>query len=168
MGTTSAGRAELFAAVAPHIKALHHELVDALMPQIDKLLERVRADAITRIDAAFAIAPEVVDGEAGPAADDPSPEPSPRRRKEGTSRASVAAPAGSGRRCRSCRELGHRANHCPNATTVQIETKPPKSERAPAIVNKPPPVVNGEPPPLSKSDRFARIEAAARRRGADE
>lgn len=64
------------------------------------------------------------------------------------------------RRCKICRQPGHRADRCP-----EREQPAPIVNAAPVAVNKPAPSPPSPPPPsAAKRDRFARIEAAARAR----
>jgi hypothetical protein len=83
-----------------------------------------------------------------------------RQRAEEGARAVEEAPAAEPvkqpRKCRLCRQPGHRADRCPNA-----EQTPASAEQAAPSLNTRPQTSS---PPPSKLDRFARIEAAARAR----
>lgn len=125
--------------VAPVIRAFSDQVVELVLAETEQLLEQAKAAAL----AAF-----VGDRDLKPA------KKPVRARKARKPRApvvvEVAPVTKKPRRCSRCDEVGHRSDRCPLGVSL-----PEALDRQTA-----------SPPPVTKSDRFSRIEQAARvRRG---
>lgn len=161
-------------AVAPFVERLKNDLVKVAVAELGARLENARTYAIERLRADLEGKTDGAKLDAGPTDSDRDRAALPRRTPDRRSAVDRDAGAGDDQRdrrrdpegthpsspstaavkqlrlCRACRQPGHRSDRCPNGDR---DIKPAN-------------VISASPPPLgaNRTDRFARIEAAARTR----
>lgn len=139
------------ALVEPVMRAFGDQVVELVHAQVERMLEQAKTRALEALTASFegksdAEVVEEAGGEdrrRGARARAGSVAARPKRPRRGPAVRQPSRPA-----CSKCGEAGHNARTCESDRDADAEVA-----SAPL-----------SPPPVSKNDRFARIEAAARQR----
>lgn len=139
-------REGLLELVRPRLEAVAVELTSLLWERLEAQLDACLDAARSALESDPTPLVEIVARPAREAAEEPEGDEEPRPRSE--------------RRCRLCRQPGHRANRCPGArAAAEVEVDDQDEDDAP------PPTAPA--PSLSRRDRFAAIEESARKRSGD-